>query len=137
LVHFSANTDNVVYKVGLLHILTQISHERSLYTLLIIPDAWPQWVSGSLFLFKTKQKASLYFTNWRHISGIINKVYTPRALFVKKERALIRIKSSSIKVFENPASQTCYHPIIPRDSSSWAFQSISGTPPFLESGVYL
>jgi len=37
--------------------------------------AWRQLVSGSLFLFKTKQKASLYFTYWRHISGIINKVY--------------------------------------------------------------
>jgi len=46
-----------------------------LYTLLIIPDAWRQLVKGSLFLFQTKQKASLYFTNWRHISGIINKVY--------------------------------------------------------------
>jgi len=28
-----------------------------LYTLLIIPDAWRQLVDGSLFLFKTKQKA--------------------------------------------------------------------------------
>jgi len=46
-----------------------------IYTLLIMPDAWRQMVNGSLFLFKTKQKASLYFTNWRHISGIINKVY--------------------------------------------------------------
>jgi len=46
-----------------------------LYTLLIILDAWRQLVNGSLFLFKTKQKASLYFTNWHHISGIINKVY--------------------------------------------------------------
>jgi len=46
------------------------------YTLLIISDAWRQLVKGSLFLFKTKQKASLYFTNWRQISGIINKVYT-------------------------------------------------------------
>jgi len=27
-------------------------------------------------LFKTKQKASLYFTNWRHISVIIIKVYS-------------------------------------------------------------
>jgi len=43
--------------------------------LLIIPDVWRQLVNGSLFLFKTKQKASLYFTNWRHISAIINKVY--------------------------------------------------------------
>jgi len=32
-------------------------------------------VKESLFLFKTKQKAYLYFTNWRHISGIVNKVY--------------------------------------------------------------
>jgi len=52
-------------------------NERLLYTLLIIPDAWRQLVNWYLFLFKTKPKASLYFTNWRHISGIINKVYTP------------------------------------------------------------
>jgi len=49
---------------------------KQLYTLLIIRDAWRQLVNGSLFLFKTKQKASLYFTNWRHLSGIINKVYS-------------------------------------------------------------
>jgi len=46
-----------------------------LYILLRIPDAWRQLVSGSLFLFKTKQKVSLYFTYWRPISGIIYKVY--------------------------------------------------------------
>jgi len=34
------------------------------------------WWLGLCFYLKAKQKVSFYFTNWRHISGIINKVYT-------------------------------------------------------------
>jgi len=60
----------------------QKNNRRSLYTLSIIPDAWRQLVKGSFFLFKTKQKPSLYFTNWCHISGIINKVYYIYTLFL-------------------------------------------------------
>jgi len=66
-------------------IITNFVFLVSLYTLLIIPDAWREMVNGSLFLFKTKQKASLYFTNWRHISAIINKVYMPFLLNSKKK----------------------------------------------------
>jgi len=61
----------LIKKNSILQSLVAWFSDIEVYTLFIIPDAWRQLVSGSLFLFKTIQKASLYFTYWRHISGII------------------------------------------------------------------